>query len=350
MKKTVTFGEIMLRLSPPGHDRLFQSRHLEASFGGGEANVALSLAGFGLESHYVTRLPENAVGDAALRVLRGEGVRVDHVIRGGDRLGLYFAETGAAQRPPLVLYDRAHSAITELEPDAVPWARIFQGAHWFHMTGITPALGEKPAAATRLALAAAKRAGVTVSLDVNYRRKLWPPEEAQRVLRPLLEFVDILIANEEDIELALGIPVPATDMSGSLTGVDGYRWVSERVASDYGIQILAMTVRERTSASEHAFTGLLYEHASTTLFQAARHAIGVVDPIGAGDSFAAGLIHALVTGRSGDRALSFAVAAGALKHSIPGDYNRVSVAEVDQLVASSPIGRGASSSRRTSGG
>ncbi len=218
------------------------------------------------------------------------------------------------------------------------------------MTGITPALGEKPAAATRLALEAAKRAGVTVSLDVNYRSKLWPPEEAQRVLRPLLEFVDILIANEEDIELALGIPVPATDMSGSLTGVDGYRWVSERVASDYGIQILAMTVRERTSAIEHAFTGLLYEHASTTLFQAARHAIGVVDPIGAGDSFAAGLIHALVTGRSGDRALSFAVAAGALKHSIPGDYNRVSVAEVDHLVASSPIGRGASSSRRTSGG
>lgn len=348
MKKTVTFGEIMLRLSPPGHERLLQSPRLEASFGGGEANVAMSLAGFGLESHYVTRLPEHAVGDAALRALRAEGVRTEHVVRGGSRLGIYFAEVGSGQRPATVVYDRAHSAITELEPHAVRWSSVFSGAHWFHMTGITPALGPGPEACTRAALEAAKRAGVTVSLDVNYRSKLWSPEQAQRVLRPLLAYVDILIANEEDLDAALGIPVPPPEpaaANGTSPGTDGgagyenYHAVAERVAREFGIQMVAMTVRAGTSHADVTWRGLLYEHASTKLFVSPRYPVVVVDPIGAGDSFAAGLIYALVTGRSAASALDFAVAASALKQSIPGDYNRASVGEVDRLAAGEVRGR-----------
>ncbi|HEV8245091.1 MAG TPA: sugar kinase [Polyangiaceae bacterium] len=339
MKKTVTFGEIMLRLSSPGFERLLQSPDLLASFGGGEANVALSLARLGLESHYVTRLPNHPLGDAALRVLRAEGVRTEHVARGGERIGIYFVETGASQRPSVVLYDRAHSAITELEPEAVDWQRMFEGAHWFHITGITPALGPKPQACTRAALQAAKRAGVTVSMDVNYRSKLWPPEEAQRVLRPLLEFVEILIANEEDLELALGVPVPSTNLSGTAAGVDGYHWAAERVAREFGIQMVAMTRRERVSPTEYDWSGMLYEHASSRLFQSEHYPITLVDPIGAGDSFAAGLIYAVVIGRSAEHALAFAVAASALKQAIPGDYNQVSAAEVDRLVSGDRSGR-----------
>lgn len=339
MKKTVTFGELLLRLSPPGFERFLQSPLLAASFGGGEANVALSLATFGLESHYVTRLPEHAIGEAALRVLRAEGVRTDHIVRGGERMGIYFAETGTSQRPSVVLYDRAHSAITELEPGALDWERIFHGAHWFHVTGITPALGEMPQACTRAALEAAKLAGVTVSLDLNYRSKLWSAEGAQRVMVPLLEFVDILLANEDDMAHALGVPMPTTDLLGGVTSIDRYRWIAARVARDFGIQMVAMTSREGGSGGEHAWSGLLYEHASSMLFQAPRYAVTPVDPIGAGDSFAAGLIHALVTGRSAERALHFAVAASALKQSIPGDYNRVSVTEVDRMVAGDAAGR-----------
>ncbi len=338
MKKTVTFGEFMLRLSPPGVERLLQSPLLQATFGGGEANVALSLARFGLESHYVTRLPTHAIGDAALQSLHAEGVRTEHVVRGGDRVGIYFVELGASQRPSIVLYDRTHSAITELEPDAVNWSKIFQGAHWFHTTGITPALGAKPQACTRAALRAAKQAGVSVSMDVNYRSKLWGPAEAQRVLRPLLEFVDVLIANEDDLNLALGVPVPARDVIGT-TGVDGYRWAAEQVAREFGIHMVAMTRRERGEGSEAHWSGLLYEHASTTLFQSTRYALIPIDQIGAGDSFAAGLIYGVVSGRSAEHALSFAVAAGALKQTIPGDYNRVSVAEVDSLVSGDTSGR-----------
>jgi 2-dehydro-3-deoxygluconokinase len=331
MKKTVTFGEILLRLSPPSSERFFQSPELVPSFGGGEANVALSLAAFGLESHYVTRLPSHAIGEAALRVLRAQGVRTDYVVRGGERLGIYFAETGAGQREPLVLYDRAFSALTELEPQSVPWARIFQGAHWFHVTGITPALGPKPQANTRAALEAAKRAGVTVSLNLNYRDKLWSPEEAQRVMRPLLEFVDLLIASEDDMAQALGVPMPTTDFLGGTTDLDRYRWVAEHVAREFRIQMVAMTSREQLGG-DLTWSGLLYEHASTRLFQAPRYRLTPVETIGAGDGFAAGLIYAVVTGRSAERALAFATAAGALKHTIPGDYNRVSVLEVDRMI------------------
>ena len=339
MKKTVTFGEILLRLSPPGFERFLQSPEVMATFGGGEANVAMSLAAFGLESYYVTRLPTHAIGEAAVRVLRSEGVRTNYIVRGGERVGIYFAETGNSQRPSVVLYDRAHSAITELEPSTLDWARILAGARWFHVTGITPALGAMPQACTRAALESAKRAGVTVSLDLNYRSKLWSAEEAQRVMRPLLEFVDILIANEDDMAQALGVPIPTTDLLGSTTSVDRYRWIAEQVAREFRIQMVAMTSREPSGDAQQAWSGLIYEHASTTLFRGPTYVIAPVDPIGAGDSFAAGLIYAVMSGRSAERALAFAVAASALKQSIPGDYNRVSVAEVDRIVSGEAGGR-----------
>jgi 2-dehydro-3-deoxygluconokinase len=328
VKKVVTFGELMLRLSSPGFERLLQSPELKVSFGGGEANVAISLARFGLDSYYVTRLPPHALGDAAVRALHAEGVRSDYVVRGGSRMGLYFAETGADPRPSVVVYDRAHSAITEIEPKDVDWGLALRSAQWFHTSGITPALGPKPEACTRAALEAAKRAGVTVSLDVNYRRKLWSDEEAQRVLRPLVEFVDILVASEEDLESALGISLPQSlDL-----GADRQHRLAERVAQQFGIQMVAITRRHPAATGEHDWTAVLYERATSALFRSPRWAINPVDRIGAGDSFAAGLIYAVVTGRSAERALAFAVAASALKQTIPGDYNRVSVEEVDRLL------------------
>lgn len=331
MKRTVAFGEVLLRLSPPGHERFMQSPQLGATFGGGEANVALSLAGLGLESVFVTSLPAHAIGDAALRTLRSEGVQTQHIVRGGERLGIYFAESAAHPRGPAVVYDRAHSSITELDPAAVDWDKIFVGAHWFHVSGITPALGDKPQACMRAALEAAKRAGVTVSFGVHYRAKLWSPEEAQRVLRPLLSHIDIVLANENDIRYGLGVARTRTERTGETGSTESYRQVAERVAADFGIQMVAMTVSDRVAAGVSHWSGLLYEHGSKTLFESALYPVSVVEAIGANDAFAAGLIYAVLAGRSAERALAFAVAAGALKHSIPGDYNRVSAAEVDRL-------------------
>jgi 2-dehydro-3-deoxygluconokinase len=333
MKRTVAFGEVLLRLSAPGSERFMQSPLLGASFGGGEANVALSLAGLGLESLFVTRLPAHAIGDAALRALRSEGVQTQYIARGGERLGIYYAESGVHPRAATVVYDRAHSAITELEPGAVDWDRVFTGAHWFHVSGITPALGPKPQACTYAALEAAKRAGVTVSFGVHYRAKLWSPEEAQRVLRPLLRHVDIVFANEDDIRYGLGVVRSSSERSGETGSTESYRQLAERVATEFGIQMVAMTLRERSSASDSTWSGLLYERGSNTLFESARYPVSVVEAIGASDAFTAGLIYAVLAGRSAERALGFAVAAGALKHTIPGDYNRVSAAEVDRLAS-----------------
>lgn len=331
MKKTVAFGEVLLRLSPPGNERFMQSPVLGATFGGGEANVALSLAGLGLESSFVTRLPAHAIGDAAIRTLRSEGVQTQHIVRGGDRVGIYYAEGGVHPRASTVVYDRAHSSITDLDPSAVDWDKVFVGAHWFHVSGITPALGPKPQACTYVALEAAKRAGVTVSFGVHYRAKLWSPENAQRVLRPLLSYVDIVFANEDDIRYGLGVVRSRTERSGETGSTESYRQLAERVAGEFGIQMVAMTLRERAAGSENTWSGLLYEQGSNTLFESAHYPVAVVEPIGASDAFTAGLIYAVLAGRSAERALAFAVAAGALKHTIPGDYNRVSAAEVDRL-------------------
>jgi 2-dehydro-3-deoxygluconokinase len=338
-KKTVTFGELMLRLSAPGHQRLLQSPVLEATFGGGEANVAVSLARFGLDSHFVTRLPENAVGDAAVRALRGEGVDVSAIARSGDRIGIYFAEAGASQRASLVVYDRAHSAMSSVDADSFPWRELVRGASWFHTTGITPALGPAPAECTRAALAAAREAGATVSLDLNYRRKLWSESTAQSVMRPLLRYVQVLIANEEDLQTVLGIPVEHTDVSSGRLDVDAYRAAAARVVAEHGIEKVAVTLRESVSASENGWSALLYDARSRELYRAPRYLLKLVDRIGGGDSFAAGLIFAILDGRSPNAALRFAVAASALKQSIPGDFNRVSIQEVDRLAAGDESGR-----------
>jgi 2-dehydro-3-deoxygluconokinase len=338
-RTVVTFGELMLRLSPPGFERLFQSPVLSATFGGGEANVAVSLAHFGLDSRWISRVPRNAVGDAALRALRGEGVHVDGVLRGGERLGIYFAETGASQRGGSVVYDRAGSAIADLRPGMLDWSRLLAGAAWFHVTGITPALGPDVAAATREALEAARAAGARVSLDLNYRRKLWSEEEARATMRPLAALAHVIVANEEDIQACLGLPVAGADVTSGRLDPAAYRETAERVSRDFGASFVAVTLRESLSASRNGWSAVLWDEAARQLLESPRYELTIVDRIGGGDSFAAGLVYGLLTGRSPSDALAFATAASALKHSIPGDANRVSVAEVEALAGGDRSGR-----------
>jgi 2-dehydro-3-deoxygluconokinase len=335
--KIVTFGELMLRLSPPGFERLLQSPVLQATFGGGEANVAVTLAQFGVDSYYVTRFPANAIGDAAVRMLRAEGVRTDFVVRGGDRMGIYFTETGASQRASTVLYDRARSAISEIPSGAIDWKRVMEGAAWFHFTGITPAIGEKAAAATREAVRAAKQAGARISVDLNFRKKLWTEAQAQAAMRPLVQELDLVIANEEDLQSVLGIQVEGADVTGGALDVAGYRDAAARVSRELGPSMVAITLRESLSASDNGWSGVLWDKG--TLHQSQRYVVRLVDRIGGGDSFAGGLIYALVSGRAPEDALRFAVAASALKQTIPGDFNRVTVAEVDALAKGDASGR-----------
>jgi 2-dehydro-3-deoxygluconokinase len=339
MSRVVTFGEIMLRLSPPGFERFLQSPVLGATFGGGEANVAVCLAQFGLESEYITRLPAHAIGDAAIRALRAEGVQTSRILRGGSRIGVYYAEAGASQRASMVIYDRARSAISEMEPDAVDWNAVLSGAAWFHTTGITPALGERAAEATRRALRAAKSLGVPVSVDLNYRKKLWTETEAQAVMGPLMRDVDVVIANEEDLQSVLGVTVAGTDVTSGHLDVDGFRGAAQQVGRDFGPQTVAVTLRESTSASDNGWSAVLWEGATGTLHRSQRYDVRLIDRIGGGDSFAGGLIYGLVSGRTPENALRFAVASSALKQSIPGDFNRVSVDEVDKLAGGDASGR-----------
>ncbi len=339
MPKVVTFGEIMLRLSPPGFERFLQTPVFSATFGGGEANVAVGLAQFGLDSWYVTRLPTHEIGEAAVRALRAEGVKTDFIIRGGNRVGVYFVEAGASQRASNVVYDRAHSAISELEPGTVDWPKVFAGADWFHLTGITPALGEKAAACTREALDAAKKAGVRVSVDLNFRKKLWTETRAQEVMRPLMRHVDLVIANEEDIQSVLGLEVPNTDVTAGHLNLDGYKKVSQQLSNEFGPSLVAITLRESISASDNGWSAVLWNNTRSQFLQSQRYDVRLVDRVGGGDSFAAGLIYGLLTGREPDAALRFAVAASALKQTIPGDFNRVSVAEVDRLAKGDASGR-----------
>ena len=339
MTRVVTFGEIMLRLSPPGFERFFQSPVLSATFGGGEANVAVSLAHFGLESQYVTALPKHAIGDAAIKSLRAEGVRTDFVVRSGDRVGIYFAESGASQRASTVIYDRADSSISAMKPDAVDWSTVMNGTRWFHVTGITPALGPNGAEATRQAIAAARAASVRVSVDLNYRKKLWTEAQARDVMGPMMRNVDVVIANEEDLQSVLGIHVEGTDVTTGQLDVDGFRKAAEQVTRDFGPRMVAITLRESVSASDNGWSAVLWDSRANTLHRSQRYDVRLVDRIGGGDSFAAGLIYGLVTGRSPDAALRFAVAASALKQTIPGDFNRVTVEEVDRLAGGDASGR-----------
>lgn len=339
MPTTVCFGEILLRLSPPGCERLLQSPNLHATFGGGEANVAVNLAQFGCESRYVTRLPANPIGDAAIRMLRGEGVDVAHVQRGGQRVGIYFAETGASQRASTVLYDRAGSSMSQLEPGTVPWDQVFADADWFHCSGITPALSASAAACTREALEAASRVGVRVSVDLNYRKTLWSECDAQKTMRPLMSLVDVVMANEEDLQAVLGIAVPSADPAHASLSVDGYREAAARVAAEFGVRRVAVTLRESLSASDNGWSAVLLDASTRTFARSRRYGVHLVDRIGGGDSFAAGLIFGFVSGWDCEASLEFAVAASVLKQTIPGDVNRVSVAEVERLVAGDASGR-----------
>ena len=337
--KVVAFGEIMLRLSPPGFERLFQSPSLVATFGGGEANVAVSLAHFGLDSWYVTRLPNNPLGDAALRTLRAEGVHTEAIARGGDRVGIYFAESGASQRASVVVYDRARSAVSEMTPGTIDWSTVFDGATWFHVTGITPALGANAVACTTEAVAAAKKAGARVSVDLNFRKKLWSESAAQQVMRPLMKNVDVVIANEEDIQAVLGLTVANTDVVGGHLDVGAYRTVAQQITRELGPSMVAITLRESVSASDNGWSAVLWDGKADQFHQSQRYDLRLVDRIGGGDSFAAGLIYGLVTGRAPEAALRFAVAASALKQTVPGDFNRVSVDEVDRLAGGDGSGR-----------
>jgi 2-dehydro-3-deoxygluconokinase len=339
MTRVVTFGEIMLRLSPPGFERYLQSPMFSATFGGTEANVAVSLARFGLDSCFVTRLPEHEIGEAAVRALRAEGVSTEFILRGGDRIGVYYVEAGASQRPSNVIYDRARSAISELEPGTVDWRKVFQGAGWFHVTGITPALGDRAASCTREAIETATGAGLRVSVDLNFRRKLWTEAQAQSTMRPLMRHVDLVIANEEDIQSVLGLEVPNTDVTSGRLNLEGYRQVARRLSTELGPQLVAITLRESVSASDNGWSAALWENRAGRFTHSQRYEVRVVDRVGGGDSFAAGLIYGLVSGRDPEASLRFAVAASALKQSIPGDFNRVSVAEVDRLAGGDASGR-----------
>jgi 2-dehydro-3-deoxygluconokinase len=337
--KVVSFGEIMLRLSPPGFERLLQSPSLVATFGGGEANAAVSLAQFGLDSWYVTRLPKNPIGDAAIRALRAEGVRTEAIARGGDRVGIYFAESGASQRASLVVYDRARSAISEMAPGTIDWNDVFDRASWFHVTGITPALGPNAIACTQEALTAARQRGAQVSVDLNFRKKLWTEAAAQQVMRPMMSQVDVVIANEEDIQSVLGLRVEGTDVTSGHLDVDAYRRVAEQITRELGPSMVAITLRESVSASDNGWSAVLWDAKANQFHRSQRYDIRLVDRIGGGDSFAGGLIYGLVTGRSPADSLRFAVAASALKQTIPGDFNRVTADEIDRLVGGDASGR-----------
>lgn len=337
--RVVTFGELMLRLSPPGFERLLQSPMFVATFGGGEANVAVSLAHLGIESVYVTALPKNAIGDAAIRVLRAEGVVTDRIVRSGDRIGIYYAETGASQRASTVLYDRANSAISQMTPDAVDWAGVMKGAAWLHVTGITPALGARGTASTARAISAAKEAGARVSVDLNYRKKLWSEAKAKETMGPMMRGVDVVIANEEDLQSVLGVQVPGTDVTSGQLNLQGFRQAAEHVTREFGPPQVAITLRESLSASDNGWSAVLWDAGQKTMYESQRYSVRLVDRIGGGDSFAGGLIYGLVTGRAPEEALRFAVAASALKQTIPGDFNRVSLPEIEALVGGDASGR-----------
>lgn len=343
--RVVTFGEVMLRLKPPGFERFLQRPVLEATFGGGEANVAISLAHFGLEVSYVTVLPNNPIADACVADLRRAGVETSFIVRGGDRMGIYYLEAGANQRPSKVIYDRAGSAIATAKPGSLDWDRVFEGASWFHITGITPAISQSAANLSLEALRKAKEKGLTVSCDYNYRQKLWKyGKSATEVMSEIVRFVDIGIANEEDCQRSLGISVElgtdrVSDVEAGKLDIAKYRALSEKVLQTFpNLGKQAITLRESYSASHNGWAACL--HNRKEFLVSCRYDIThIVDRVGGGDAFAGGLIYALLRGMADEDALEFAVAASCLKHSIPGDYNRISVAEVERLRRGETSGR-----------
>lgn len=341
--RIITMGEIMLRLKPPGFERFFQSPLLEATFGGGEANVAVSLAQFGLDAAFVTALPDNAIGEACLAFLKSKDVDTSLIMRRGDRIGIYYLEAGANQRPSKVVYDRAHSAMAGTCPVEMDWARIFAGASWFHITGITPAISEGAADVALQAVRQARQRGVTVSCDYNYRKNLWNyGKNAPEVMTELVRYVDVGIANEEDCQRSLGISVGAEwedEVSSGELNPQKYRALCEKVLETFpNLKYQAITLRESFSASHNGWSACLHNGKDFTLSR--RYDIrNIVDRVGGGDSFSAGLIYGLLTSMPDAEALEFATAASCLKHSIPGDVNLVDVKEVQRLMAGDVSGR-----------
>ncbi|NNC77721.1 MAG: sugar kinase [Woeseiaceae bacterium] len=339
MSKFVSLGEIMLRLKTPVHERFFQSPAFEATFGGGEANVAVSLSNYGLDAEFVSALPKNDIGEAALRELRGFGVDVSNVIRSGSRVGIYFLETGSNQRPSKVVYDRANSSIAEAGPGQFDWKKIFKGAKWFHITGITPALSQSAADLSLEAVKAAKDAGVTVSCDFNFRGKLWKyGKSAPEVMNELVKYVDVGIANEEDCQKSLGIEADVHVESGELDTTK-YEALTQKVLDTFpDMSTIAVTLRESRSADRNGWSACLRDSGG---FRLSRHyeLTDIVDRVGGGDSFASGLIAGLNLYEDRQQSLEFAVAASCLKHTIQGDFNRVNVAEVENLMGGDGSGR-----------
>ena len=337
MAKVITFGELMLRLAPNGYYRFFQNDQLQATFGGGEANVAVSLANFGMDSAYVTKLPKHAIGQGAVDSLRYFGVDTSMIVRGGERVGIYYLEKGASQRGSVCIYDRAHSAIAEAKPEDFDWDAIFEGADWYHFTGITPALGGNMVEICRQACKAAKAKGVKISCDLNYRGKLWTREQAREAMTDLCQYVDVCISNEEDAKDVFGIEAENTDIYGGKLDHEAYKSVARQLMDKFGFEKVAITLRTSISASDNDWAGMLYD-GQEYCFSKGYH-LRIVDRVGGGDSFGAGLIYSLLNGKTTQEAIAFAVAASALKHSIEGDFNRVSVAEVEKLAKGDGSGR-----------
>lgn len=327
----------MLRLSTPAHQRFIQSDSFDVVYGGGEANVAVSCAHYGHEAYFVTKLPTHEIGQSAVNALRRYGVDTRYISRGGDRVGIYYLESGVAMRPSKVIYDRAHSSISEATPADFDFDTIMEGAQWFHWSGITPAISDQAAELTRLACEAARRHGVTVSVDLNFRKKLWTSEKAISVMRPLMQYVDVCIGNEEDAELCLGFK-PQGNVEAGETGAEGYKGIFREMSETFGFRYVISTLRESFSASHNGWKALLYD--GKEFYESRRYDIlPILDRVGGGDSFSGGIIHGLLTKENPAEALEFAVAASALKHTVPGDFNMMTADEVEALAKGSGNGR-----------
>ena len=327
----------MLRLAPENYLRFVQSDRLEATFGGAEANVAVSLANYGLDAMFVTKLPTHEIGQAAVNSLRKYGVNTSKIVRGGERVGIYYCEKGASQRPSKVIYDRAHSSIATAEERDFDWKNILNGADWFHFTGITPALSEDVAKICLAAVKEAKKQGITVSCDLNFRKKLWSKEQAGKTMGEICKYVDYCIANEEDAKDVFGIEAEGSDIYGGKLDKDGYISVAEKLSARFGFKGVAITLRESKSANDNDWSGMLF--ANGKAYFSKKYSMHIVDRVGGGDSFGGGLIYALTSGYDAQKAIEFAVAASCLKHTIEGDYNLVSVAEVESLAGGNASGR-----------
>ena len=337
MGKVVTFGEIMLRLAPEGYYRFVQAESYGATYGGGEANVAVSLANYGVDAAFVTKLPKHEIGQAGVNSLRRFGVDTSKIVRGGDRVGIYFLEKGASQRPSKVIYDRAGSSIATATSEDFDWNAIFEGVTWFHFTGITPALGDNVAKICLDACKAAKEKGITISCDLNYRNKLWSKEKAGQVMGELCQYVDVCIANEEDASDVFGIKATDTDVTTGKVNREGYRQVAEQLTERFGFKKVAITLRESLSANDNNWSAMLYTDGQT--YFSKTYKMHIVDRVGGGDSFGGGLIYAGLNGFGPQETIEFAVAASCLKHSVEGDFNMVSVDEVKKLAGGDASGR-----------